>query len=150
MARIVLNKREHTIKVVNRKDNIRLKRQLANITLKQSGHKGDKGDKGNDGDKGDAGVGLPTGGNDGQVLSKLGSENYAFQWLTPTFTGDKYAALEFTVSSEVAFTHGLNKYPAVSVIDSAGDEVVGSVEFVGTNSIIVKFAAPFSGRITCN
>jgi hypothetical protein len=55
------------------------------------GLKGDKGDagaagaqgaKGDKGDTGEAGVGLPTGGNAGQVLTKNSNANYDTNWLT--------------------------------------------------------------------
>lgn len=147
MATIRLNKKNNTIKVVNRKKSISLKRDVNFLKLDHFGKPGGKGDKGDDGEPG---KGIPEGGLDGQFLAKVGNEDYEYQWLTPQFTGDKTAMTEFTVSKKVAFTHGLNKYPAVSVIDSAGDEVVGSVEYVDTNSVIVNFAAAFSGRVTCN
>lgn len=44
--RIVLQKQNHTIKVVNRKDKVTLKRLLNNVSLHHSGRKGDKGDTG--------------------------------------------------------------------------------------------------------
>lgn len=56
MASIRLNKQEKTIKIVNRKDNIRLKRQESNVNLQHTGRTGPKGDKGDKGNKGDTGV----------------------------------------------------------------------------------------------
>jgi hypothetical protein len=56
MASIRLNKQEKTIKVVNRKDNIRLKRQASNVTLRHTGRVGPDGKQGDKGDKGDTGV----------------------------------------------------------------------------------------------
>lgn len=56
MATIRLNKQEKTIKVVNRKDNIRLRRQESIISLRHTGRVGPDGDKGDKGDTGDTGV----------------------------------------------------------------------------------------------
>ena len=56
MASIRLNKQEKTIKIVNRKDNIRLKRQESNVNLHHTGRTGPTGLTGDKGDKGDTGV----------------------------------------------------------------------------------------------
>jgi hypothetical protein len=46
--------------------------------------------------------------------------------------------------------HNLNKFPAVSITDSAGDQVEGEVQYVGANLLLVKFSAPFAGRAYIN
>lgn len=49
-------------------------------------------------------------------------------------------------SSQVwTITHPLLYQPAVTIVDSAGTVVEGAVQYVGTNIILVTFAAPFSG-----
>ena len=56
-----------------------------------------------------------------------------------------------TVSSSTwSITHNLNKYPSVSIVDSSNEEVIGEVEHVNSNSLIVKFSAPFSGKAFLN
>lgn len=55
-----------------------------------------------------------------------------------------------TSSTEWYIHHGLNKYPNVSVIDSAGTAVVGEVVYVDKNNVILKFSAAFTGRATLN
>lgn len=55
------------------------------------------------------------------------------------------------VSSAVwVINHGLNKYPSVSVVDSAGSMVVGSVLYDSLNQITITFSAPFSGKAFFN
>ena len=39
----------------------------------------------------------------------------------------------------------MGKYPSVTVADSAGSEVVGEVQYVDSNNVILLFASPFSG-----
>lgn len=56
MATIRLNKQDKTIKIVYRKDNVRLTKAASTISLRHVGRKGDTGDKGDKGDKGDTGV----------------------------------------------------------------------------------------------
>ena len=42
--------------------------------------------------------------------------------------------------------HGLERWPSVTVVDSAGSEVEGEVVYVDTNNIRLYFSAAFSGR----
>ncbi len=56
-----------------------------------------------------------------------------------------------TVSSSTwTITHNLNKYPSVSVVDSSNEEVIGEVQHINSNSLTVKFSAPFSGKAFLN
>ena len=69
----------------------------------------------------------------------------------PFATGaDKTYTQAFSVSASVAVAHNLGKYPAVTVMDSAGDECEGDVAFSDLNNLTVNFSAPFSGTVTCN
>jgi len=67
-----------------------------------------------------------------------------------TYTGDAHATYDFTNQSTVVFLHNLNKYPAVTVIDSAGDECVGEVDYDSLDQVTIRFAASFTGKIICN
>lgn len=64
--------------------------------------------------------------------------------------GDKNYTESFTNQSQVTLTHNLGKYPAISVIDSAGDEVVGNVEYLDVNTVRISFVGSFTGIATCN
>ncbi len=65
--------------------------------------------------------------------------------------GDKhYVHKQETSSDTWEVTHDLGKEPAVTVIDSAGTEVIGEVEYVGLNKCILRFQAPFSGKAIFN
>lgn len=100
------------------------------------------------GPKGDDGVGIPSGGVAGQVITK-GTGPEEITWTS--FAGaDKYYIQNFNLADSLIVNHGLNKYPAVTVHDSAGDEVVGEIVHTNNNRLTVVFSAPFSGRITCN
>lgn len=46
--------------------------------------------------------------------------------------------------------HNLGRYPAVGVIDSAGEEVEVEVIHLSVNALEVRVSAPFSGRAVCN
>lgn len=65
-------------------------------------------------------------------------------------TGDLTFTQPFGVTSSVTVNHNLGKFPSVTVIDSAGDEVEGAVDHLNANSLTVTFAAPFSGVVYLN
>lgn len=43
-------------------------------------------------------------------------------------------------------THGFNYRPSVKVIDSANDEVYGSVSYPSSSTVRIEFSAQFSGQ----
>ena len=47
-------------------------------------------------------------------------------------------------------THGMNKYPAIVVVDSSGSTVEGEVEYLSSTQLQVVFAAGFSGTAYLN
>ena len=46
--------------------------------------------------------------------------------------------------------HNLGKFPAVSVADSSGSEVEGEVLYTDSNTVVITFAASFSGKAYLN
>lgn len=65
-------------------------------------------------------------------------------------SGDKNYVQDFTMQHTLTVNHSLQKYPSVTVINSAGDHVVATVQYVDINNLIVQFTNPFSGRLTLN
>jgi len=66
-------------------------------------------------------------------------------------TGDKnYVHLQGPPSNTWSFTHNLDKKPSVTIIDSSGNMVVGSLTYVDLNNITLQFASPISGEAICN
>lgn len=57
---------------------------------------------------------------------------------------------DFTNQSTVNFEHNLGKLPAVTIIDSAGDEVEGEVEHNSVNEITITFSAGLTGSVILN
>lgn len=137
MPSIRLNKQNKTIKVVNRKDTIRLKQISNEIKVNRSGKTGP------------AGPGLPKGGSLGQVPYKKSDADYDIEWRQPSLA-DKTFVQHFSGTDTLQVNHNLNKYPSVVVMDSAGEEVVASVFYVDVDNISVNFVYPTSGTISCN
>lgn len=58
---------------------------------------------------------------------------------------------ETSVSSSVwEIPHPMNKYPAVSIVDSAGSLVHGDVEYISESMVKVTFSSGFSGKAYLN
>lgn len=102
------------------------------------------------GAKGEPGEGIPIGGQDGFILVKDGSDDFVTQWVDPVVISDKNHTTTFSVEDTVTVTHNLGKYPSVTVINSAGDQVEGDIFYTNSIQLIVSFANPFSGKIICN
>ena len=46
--------------------------------------------------------------------------------------------------------HNLDKFPSVSIVDTAGDEVIGQVHFNNSNTVTITFTSAFSGKAFIN
>lgn len=65
--------------------------------------------------------------------------------------GDKHYTQEVRIASDKwEIPHNLNKHPSVTVINDFGREVVGDIEHVDLNNIVIHFSAEFSGVVICN
>lgn len=57
-----------------------------------------------------------------------------------------YVHNQTTAAAEWTVTHGLNGYPSVTVIDSAGTVVEGGIEYLSQNIVRLTFVGLFSGQ----
>lgn len=65
--------------------------------------------------------------------------------------GDKNFVYNQTVPSSIwNITHNLNKFPSVTIVDSANTEVVGDVIHLNENEVQIIFSASFSGKAIFN
>lgn len=62
----------------------------------------------------------------------------------------RYTHDQATAAATWSITHGLNKYPSVTVVDSAGTVCFGRIQFSSANSLTVSFNAAFSGKAYLN
>ena len=121
--------------------------------VKRGNLKGAKGDKGDRGEKGangkDGGVGTP--GADGAQGPQGLQGPQGIQGI-PGAGGvdDKNYVQVFTNESTITVTHNLGKYPATTITDSTGDEVLGNVIHNSVNELVATFSASFTGKIICN
>ena len=68
-----------------------------------------------------------------------------------TFTAKLgYVFTQSTPAAVWTINHDLGKYPAVSIVDSANDEVIGEVHYTSTSQVVITFSAAFSGKAFLN
>lgn len=64
---------------------------------------------------------------------------------TGEFVADSYTHTQASASASWTITHNMGKHPSVTIVDSGGDQVLGEVEYVSANQLIVSFSASFAG-----
>lgn len=68
-----------------------------------------------------------------------------------TFTAKLgYVFTQSTPAAVWTINHDLGKYPSVSIVDSANDEVIGEVNYTSTSQVVITFSAAFSGKAFLN
>lgn len=136
---IKLNKQTKNLTLKKVQKSLKLTQNRNVISLRQVGRKGEQGDP-------------------GVVESVVAGTNITVDDTDPANPivssvvsgGDKNFTQAFTAEASLTVNHNLSKYPAVTVFDTAGDEVEGDVEHVTINTLTINFSAPFSGRLTLN
>lgn len=65
--------------------------------------------------------------------------------------GDAFFRYNQSIANSVwNIDHGLNKYPSVTVVDTAGTQGFGTVLYVDSNNVTVSFSAAFAGTAYLN
>ena len=106
-------------------------------------NEGIRGDDGAPGLPGQPGTGTTTFATQAEVLEGIMESKAVSPATLSTALSKTYN--QTTPASVWNVTHNLNRYPAVSVVDSAGSVVTGDVEHLSANALQVSFASAFSG-----
>lgn len=77
-----------------------------------------------------------SGGIRGQVGNKSADKNYVHVQSAP--------------SDEWHIKHGLGKRCSVTVVDSGDNVVVGDINYIDNDSLIISFSSAFGGKAYCN
>lgn len=88
-------------------------------------------------------IGTVTTGNEPDVIISGIAPNQTLDFVIPV--GGTYIHTQYAVASTWNVTHNLGYNPNVTVVDSAGALVEGTIEYINQNSIVLLFSAPFSG-----
>ncbi len=89
---------------------------------------------------------------EGWVLSAmLGKDLQERITLMETKGSDKNYIYTQTIPAAVwTVSHGLGKYSSVTILDSAGTEVIGEVKYIDLNTVQITFSSEFSGKAILN
>lgn len=64
---------------------------------------------------------------------------------------DKHFLFVQSIASDIwEIKHDLNKYPSVTVVDSANSVVIGDVAYIDENNVRLTFSGAFSGKAYLN
>ena len=61
-----------------------------------------------------------------------------------------YTHTQISAQAVWQIAHNLNKYPSVTVVDSAGSVVVGDIRYIDRNNLTATFTAGFAGKAYLN
>lgn len=89
-------------------------------------------------------------GRDGEKGDPFRFEDFTEEQLASISADRHYIHKQEAPSKEWYMYHPLNKFPAVSITDSAGTEWVGMLEYVNSELVIARFSAEFSGKAYLN
>jgi hypothetical protein len=65
-------------------------------------------------------------------------------------TDKHFVYSQLVASNSWDIIHNMDKYPSVTIVDSANSIVVGEVTYISKNELIVSFAGAFSGKAYLN
>ena len=106
-------------------------------------NEGVRGEDGKPGEPGLPGIGTTTFATQAEVLAGIAESKAVSPATLSTALSKTFS--QAAPASVWNVTHNLNRYPAVSVVDSAGSVVTGDVEHLSANALQVSFASAFSG-----
>ena len=61
-----------------------------------------------------------------------------------------YMHIQAVPAEKWTVQHNLGKRCSVTIVDSADSVVIGDVEYIDNNNVIIRFSAAFGGKCYCN
>ena len=71
-------------------------------------------------------------------------------WINEAVLPETFVFTQGSPASTWNVVHTLNKFPSVSVVDSANNDVIGDVHYVDTSNLTITFSSSFSGKAYLN
>lgn len=71
-------------------------------------------------------------------------------WVNEAMLPETYTYTQGAPASTWNIAHTLNKFPSVSVVDSANNDVIGDVHYTDQSNLTITFSSPFSGKAYLN
>lgn len=97
-------------------------------------------------------VGLPSGGNDGDVITKNSPLPYDVKWAPPAGGGpggSSYTHTQSSSSDTWTVNHNLGYRPTITVFDASGAPVGAGIAHSSINQAIISFVIPLTGSARC-
>lgn len=69
--------------------------------------------------------------------------------LSDTYT-HSYIHTQGLASDTWTITHNLGRYPSITVVDSSNKEVIGDIQYITLNQVVITFNGGFSGKAYLN
>jgi hypothetical protein len=70
--------------------------------------------------------------------------------LVPSPNAATFVFIQASAAQTWTIAHGQNRYPTVTVVDSAGSVLLTSVQYLDANTVAVSFAGATTGRAYLN
>lgn len=141
MSTINVERVKRNIQVSREQKNVKVVRRQKTYDIHAGGRRGLKGDPGEPGVVQEVVAGT-------NVV--VDSTDPARPIVSAPAGSDAHYQQAFTFQDIIVVNHNLNKLPAVTVLDSTGDEVVGDVIHNNPNQLTVYLNAENTGTVTCN
>lgn len=77
-------------------------------------------------------------------MQPVNIDEEGFLWVNPN-EDKNFTFKQKTAESNWVIQHNLEKFPSVTVVDSAGSAVIGEVSYVDENNLTITFSAAFAG-----
>ena len=87
---------------------------------------------------------------DEYLVSEAGTGKLTFKSAADGIGDKHFTHTQSSASATWVVNHNLGKYPSVSVVDSAGTQVVGQVDYISTSRATLTFVGAFSGKAYFN
>lgn len=89
---------------------------------------------------------VTTGSVENNILSLEKNDRTTISVPLPTGSTADFIFNQGIPSTGWTITHNTNRFPAVTIVDSANTTVIGNVQYLSKNQLFVSFSAPFSGK----
>lgn len=86
----------------------------------------------------------------GNIVGDITQQTDLWNYLQILNAHDTFVFNQSTASSVWDITHNMGKFPSVSIVDTAGDEVEGTVNHISNTRLTITFTAAFSGKAYLN
>ncbi len=70
--------------------------------------------------------------------------------LINTFVDNNFVHNQAVASDTWNVPHNLGKKCSVQVVDTTGNEIIGDIQWVDNNNVVVRFNTPITGFVYCN